>query len=91
MSYCKTCFNDNKGPEICGECKRNPKNVFIRDHYQDYPIHCKFGIMDCIHDPGYLWRFHHEWYIELYGDVDPSTVEGCEYCDDGSEYDDEDK
>ena len=90
-NYCENCFNPDKGVEVCGVCKRNPLNVYIRDNFIDYPIYCKYGFADCIHDPGYIWKFDKDWFIELYGDVDPSTVKACQYCDEGSGYDDEDK
>lgn len=47
------CFNSNK-PEACEDCKRNIKNQQFGDHYAAYPIKCRFGLTDCIHDPGYL-------------------------------------
>ena len=90
-NYCEKCFNPNKGEEICGTCKRNPKNVYVNDSFIDYPICCPFSYTDCIHDPGYIWQFHHDWFIKLYGDISPFKVKDCEDCEEGSEYDDEDK
>ena len=91
-NYCERCFNPNKCEEICGTCKRNPNNVYVKDNFIDYPICCRYGFKDCINDPGYFWKYHHDWFIELYGDIKPSEVKSCEdYCNDGSEYDDEDK
>ena len=90
-NYCENCFNPNKGEEVCGICKHNPLNIFTRDNFIDYPIYCKYGFADCIHDPGYIGKFDKKWFIELYGNVEPSTVKTCENCDEGSDYDDEDK
>ena len=90
-NYCEECFNPNKSFEVCRICTRNPNNVFKRDNFIDYPICCQYGFKDCINDPGYIWKYHHDWFIELYGDINPSEVKNCEDCDSGSEYDDEDK
>ena len=90
-NYCEKCFNPNKSFEVCRICTRNPHNVFKRDNFVDYPICCQYGFKDCINDPGYIWKYHHDWFIKLYGDINPSEVKNCEDCDSGSEYDDEDK
>ena len=90
-NYCEKCFNPNKCEEVCGVCEHNPKNVFTKDNFLDYPICCQFGYKNCIRDPGYIWVFDREWFIELYGDVNPTEVNSCEDCNDGSRYDDEDK
>lgn len=90
-NYCEKCFNPNKSDAVCGVCKYNPKNVFVKDNFLDYPICCQFGYKNCIYDPGYIWVFDREWFVELYGDISPFEVKDCEDCDDGSRYDDEDK
>ena len=90
-SYCENCFNTDKSPEICGTCIRNPQNVFKHDNFVSYPICCRYGFKYCFNDPGYIWKYHHDWFIELYGDINPSEIKSCEDCDDCSEYDDEDK
>lgn len=90
-NYCEKCFNPNKCEEVCGTCKRNPKNVYIHDNFIDYPIYCPFGYADCVYDPGYIWQFHHEWFVELYGDISPFEVKDCDDCEEGSKYDGEDK
>lgn len=65
----------------------------LRSRYQKllYEPACKFGYADCIYDPAYIKFDDPEWYTELYGDVDPSEVDDCYDCNNGSRYDDEDK
>lgn len=56
-----------------------------------YEPTCKFGYVDCIYDPAYIKYVDPEWYAELYGDAHPNEVNDCQYCKNGSRYDDEDK
>ena len=88
---------------MCSEC--NSKNYEGYEKYcpncgakmkwdgmtNEYAPTCKFGYADCIRDPAYIKHEHPEWYTELYGDVDPSEVDDCYDCKNGSRYDDEDK
>ena len=90
FNFCDHCYNPNK-EEVCVNCERNPNNPRLRDYYIGYPIYCPFGYEGCIHDPGYIWRYHREWFISMYGDIDPSSDAcACSGCD-GDGYDDEDK
>lgn len=92
MSLCDKCFVTDK-EQICVACRDNPiyKDIPRTSYFQSYPTTCKYGYIDCVYDPGYIWKFSPEWYKELYGDKHYSEVESCEYCEDGSRYDDEDK
>lgn len=51
----------------------------------DEPLRCKCGLVSCVCEPLYIKTHHPEWYKQL---GCPTT---CESCEDGDEYDDEDK
>lgn len=51
----------------------------------DEPLRCKCGLVGCVCEPLYIKTHHPEWYKQL---GCPTT---CESCEDGDEYDDEDK
>lgn len=51
----------------------------------DEPLRCKCGLVGCVCEPLYIKTHHPEWYKKL---GCPTT---CESCEDGDEYDDEDK
>ena len=53
--------------------------------YDNYERACKYGYVDCVCDPGYIRKHHLEWWKDL---GMPTT---CDECENGSEYDDEDK
>ena len=90
MSSCDHCYNPDK-ERACINCERNPIYPHLRDNYISYPIHCPFGFENCIYDPGYLWAYHRDWFIELYGDISPTLCACTCDCDEGDRYDDEDK
>ena len=46
---------------------------------------CKFGYVECIHNPEYIRRNYPDWWIELGMPID------CPNCEEGDYYDDEDK
>ena len=75
------CFNSNK-PEACEDCKRNIKNQQFGDHYAAYPIKCRFGLSDCTHDPGYIWRFRSDYYEKHFGPLDSPIVDTSPQCKD---------
>lgn len=89
---CNDCVNDEM---YCSTCTRNPSNAIYTNHYMAYIPTCRFYCMDCINDPAYIFRYHKEWYHELYGDMTPEEAandkEGCQLCKHGEHYDDEDK
>ena len=90
MDYCANCFNPDKG-KACENCERNPNNPRLVDNWHDYPICCPFGFEGCIHDPGYIWRYHRSWFISMYGDISYTSDACACRCSDGDGYDDEDK
>lgn len=73
--------------EFCHLCKRRAD---YRDYYAEYVPTCKHGYRDCILDPAYTLCHSPDWYKELHGDAKPADVV-CTDCDDGEQYDDEDK
>ena len=89
MNWCKECFNSNKNEE-CPSCTRNPINIHLKDHFMGHPITCPYGYTNCVNDPGYIWLYYHDWFVSLYGDCHYSQC-SCPQCEDGSDYDDEDK
>lgn len=52
---------------------------------EEYKPMCPYGHTDCVWDRNYIKHFYPDWYKEL---GEPTN---CEYCVDGSHYDDEDK
>lgn len=83
-----------------GELKTELQNTqkMIRDWYNasheliykinlpsSYEHACKYGYRDCVRDPGYIRKHYPDWWKDL---GMPIT---CDECEDGSEYDDEDK
>lgn len=57
---------------------------------------CKFCFDDCIYDPAYIYSTYPDWYKKLYGNKTPeeaamSKRSSCSCCENGCEYDDEDK
>ena len=86
---CDDCVSDE---QYCSICIRNPNIPHHSSYYKPYNPTCKFDEMYCIHDPAYIYRYHREWYHELYGNKLPEELDNqCEYCHDGEYYDDEDK
>ena len=51
----------------------------------DEPLRCKCGLVGCVYEPLYIKTHYPEWYKQL---GCPTT---CKSCEDGDEYDDEDK
>lgn len=72
----------------CSSCKRN-RNATLKDFFKDrgYAPTCPHGYDDCILDPAYLIYMKYNK-IE---DFDYDISEGCNDCDNGEWYDDEDK
>ena len=89
---CKDCVNDEK---YCSTCTRNPSNPVYTNHFMAYTPTCRFGYMNCIHDPAYIHCYYEKWFHELYGNKTPAEAaadkEGCLLCKYGNYYDDEDK
>ena len=97
---CDSCVTDRAN---CGRCCDNPiyADVPRRSLYQNYIPVCPRGYSDCVCDPAYINFYHHEWYLELYGDIAPEEAvkqpNGCldRLIEDPEEYyycyDDEDK
>lgn len=90
MSSCNRCYNSNK-ERACINCKRNPIYPRLQDNYISYPIYCPFGLKDCIYDPGYIWMYNHNQFIELYGDISPALCSCTCNCDEGDKYNNDDK
>ena len=53
---------------------------------REYAPSCKYGFSDCIHDPMYIKHTYPNWWNEL-----GCPTECTCNCNDGEEYDDEDK
>lgn len=83
------CYQLDK-PKICETCSLNPKYPVLYYHWMSSPVTCEYGYLDCVCDPGYIWKNHPKWYKDLHGDK-PYNEVGCPNCIDGSYYDDEDK
>ena len=81
----------------CGECRENPK-AELKSYFHDrgYIPTCLYGYDDCIHDPAYVLNEydngHCSWVRERYtrNTLLKAVEEGCN-CDNGCDYDDEDK
>ena len=71
---------------------KNEANLIIESVSKpDYECACPYGYMDCVYDPGYIRKYHSEWWVEL--GMPTTCGESCGgkeggYC---SHYDDEDK
>lgn len=89
---CNDCVTDES---YCKICTRNPNNPRFYNYYKPYNPTCRFNYTDCIHDPAYIFHYDKEWYHELYSDITPEEAmkdkEGCQLCQHGERYDDEDK
>ena len=89
MGRCNECFNTDK-QHSCSNCVHNPAFPKLYNNFVSYPAVCQYGYYGCVSDPGYIWRYNPEWFVEIYGNVDYRDCV-CEGCVDGSLYDDEDK
>ena len=63
----------------------NPQSVYKNGEKSYYQPLCQYGYGDCVCDPAYIREYYPDWYKEL----GCPTI--CESCENGNEYDDEDK
>lgn len=63
--------------------------MFCTKLHQIHTTSCKYGHMDCIHDPLYSKENYPEWFNTRF--PDGNYEHECDSCIDSSDYDDEDK
>lgn len=92
QSKCDRCVN--KDTDKCDNCIDHPKwqDRPRKSYFELYRKTCPYGY-HCVYDPAYILFYDPEWYKDLYGDKTPQEVVGgsCQNCEDGDNYDDEDK
>lgn len=68
--------------------KKKEYENFYNNVRRKYIPSCKYGYTNCIYDKEYIKAYYPEWYKELEAE---NGALSCDNCEDGSEYDDEDK
>lgn len=93
LGMCKNCTKFSKDEidlalkKKCDEyCRINNEYMnFLNSYRREYIPSCKYGCTHCVYDPEYIKAHHPDWYKVLGSPTD------CVTCEDGDEFDDEDK